>query len=90
MRAPRLALDPVAARYLRCIKGGQAAGTGVPDGDGRLSIVMNKRYLTVLRPVGGTIRFIIGFCPAGSITLLRGTTDTAKMEGSYATQSSSE
>lgn len=60
--------DPVASRYLRCIKGGLPAGTGVPDGDGRLAVVLNKKYVTVIKPVGGRIRFLLGYSNAGCIS----------------------
>lgn len=79
VRQPRLQMDPIAARYLRCVKGGSPAGTGVPDGDGRLAIVMNKRYLTVIKPVNGVIRFILGFSGAGSVSILDGDTDIVRV-----------
>lgn len=85
VRQPRLQMDPIAARYLRCVKGGSPAGTGVPDGDGRLAIVMNKRYLTVIKPVAGVVRFIIGFSGSGCISVLDGETDIVKVTNARTT-----
>lgn len=74
-------IDPVAARYLRCITQGIQAGTGVPDGDGRLAVVINKQFSTVLKPVGGEIKFILGFNQYGFVSLCRGTSDSTFQTG---------
>lgn len=65
----------VLQRYLRCVAGGQPAGTGLPDGDGRLSIVRNFRFVRTLRPdSGGSLVFRLGFTPWGVINQVVGAT----------------
>lgn len=63
----------VMRRYLRCLVTGQAAGTGVPDGDSRLSIVRNYKFINTLSPdAQGRLRFYLSVTPAGVIHVTRG------------------
>lgn len=75
-RALNLPGASVLARYLRCVSGGQAAGTGVPDGDSRLSIVRNFKFINTLKPnANGFLDIYLSVSAQGVIHQLAGLQD---------------
>lgn len=70
---PAAAEHAPVARFLRCTLLGQPSNTGMPDGDGRLSIVRNRKYLFTLLPDStGNLEFVIGATPASVLWQRRG------------------
>lgn len=83
-------MDEVLQRYLRCTLQGQPSNTGVPDGDGRLSIIRNAKRIYTLKPsAGGELSFFLGASPdcllwqgmGASITTQRYNRDAGSLSG---------
>lgn len=72
---PRNPAMSVVRRFLRCAAGGSPANTGLPDGDPRLAVVLNKKFVLTLAPESGRIRFFLGVTPRGLVHVLQGTHD---------------